>query len=65
MTVLGPADPEKLGPTITHEHLLIDFRVVFQPPAEASQAGLAREENRAAGSNTSRLNSLITESISS
>jgi len=31
-TVLGPVDPESLGATITHEHLLIDFTVVFQPP---------------------------------
>lgn len=44
MTVLGPVDPETLGPTITHEHLLIDFRVVFQPPEVASQAGLALEK---------------------
>lgn len=43
-TVLGPVDPQTLGPTITHEHLLIDFRVVFQQPGEASQAGLAEEK---------------------
>ncbi len=40
-TVLGPIDPSQLGITTTHEHLLIDFRVVFQEPAEASQRGLA------------------------
>ena len=43
-TVLGPVAPADLGPTLTHEHLLIDFQVVFTPPAEASQAGLAREK---------------------
>ncbi len=35
-TVLGPVPPEELGPTTTHEHLLIDFTVMFHPPAEAS-----------------------------
>ncbi len=43
-TVLGPVAPETLGPTITHEHLLIDFRVVFQQPTDASQAGMAEEK---------------------
>ena len=36
-TVLGPARPDELGPTTTHEHLLIDFRVMFDPPTEASE----------------------------
>ena len=44
MTVLGPVDPGTLGPAMTHEHLLIDFRVGFQPPEGASQAGLALEK---------------------
>jgi len=35
-TVLGLVDPQSLGPTMTHEHLLIDFRVMFNPPADAS-----------------------------
>jgi phosphotriesterase-related protein len=35
-TVLGPVDPQTLGPTMTHEHMLIDFRVMFNPPADAS-----------------------------
>jgi phosphotriesterase-related protein len=43
-TVLGPIAPGSLGPTITHEHLLIDFRVVFQEPTVASQAGMAEEK---------------------
>ncbi|MBT4516203.1 MAG: aryldialkylphosphatase [Chloroflexi bacterium] len=42
-TVLGPVDPESLGPTITHEHLLIDFTVVFMEPSNTDDAGLARE----------------------
>ena len=36
-TVLGPVRPEELGPTTTHEHLLIDFLCMFNPPAEASE----------------------------
>ena len=31
-TVLGPVRPEALGPTLTHEHLLIDFLCMFDPP---------------------------------
>jgi phosphotriesterase-related protein len=40
-TVLGPVSPQKLGPTMTHEHLLIDFAMMFTLPAEASQRHLA------------------------
>ena len=36
-TVLGLVPPESLGPTTTHEHLLIDFEVMFTAPSEASQ----------------------------
>jgi phosphotriesterase-related protein len=37
-TVLGTIDPNKLGPIMTHEHLLIDFEVMFtQPPEGTSQ----------------------------
>ena len=35
-TVLGLIRPEELGPTTTHEHLLIDFKVMYHPPAEAT-----------------------------
>ena len=35
-TVLGPVAPSELGPTMTHEHLLIDFLCMFNPPPEAS-----------------------------
>ncbi|MBM3925282.1 MAG: aryldialkylphosphatase [SAR202 cluster bacterium] len=40
-TVLGPIDPGKLGVTMTHEHLLIDFRCVFDEPQESSKKALA------------------------
>ena len=36
-TVLGPVRPEALGPTSTHEHLLIDFQCMFHRPTEASE----------------------------
>ena len=36
-TVLGPIEPDRLGVTLTHEHLLIDLMCYFQMPAEASE----------------------------
>ena len=36
-TVLGSVSPAELGPTMTHEHLLIDFRCMFNPPTEATE----------------------------
>ncbi|MBI2966058.1 MAG: aryldialkylphosphatase [Chloroflexi bacterium] len=42
-TVLGPVDPSDLGLTITHEHFLIDFRVVFLQPKGPGEDALARE----------------------
>ena len=38
-TVLGPIEPESLGVTLTHEHLLIDLACYFQMPDEASLRG--------------------------
>ena len=35
-TVLGTINPEQLGVTLTHEHLLIDLSFNWSPPAEAS-----------------------------
>lgn len=35
-TVLGLVSPESLGITLSHEHLMIDFRVVFKDPKYAS-----------------------------
>ena len=42
-TVLGTVSPENLGPTMTHEHLLIDFGFMFRAPEEASQKHRAYE----------------------
>ena len=38
-TVLGPIEPEDLGITMTHEHILGSFDGVFQIPVEASYRG--------------------------
>ena len=43
LTVLGPIEPAKVGITTTHEHLLIDFSVVFTEPKEASERLLMDE----------------------
>jgi phosphotriesterase-related protein len=40
-TVLGAVGPEALGVTLPHEHLLIDFKVMFAEPAVASDKGRA------------------------
>jgi phosphotriesterase-related protein len=40
-SVLGPLAPETLGVTLPHEHVLIDFRVMFAEPAAASDLGRA------------------------
>ena len=45
-TVLGPIAPEQLGPTTTHEHLLIDFSCMWHPPAEATERARALEPVR-------------------
>ena len=38
-TVLGPVEPDVLGPTMTHEHILGSFDGVFPTPVEASYKG--------------------------
>ena len=43
-TVLGPVEPSTLGPTTTHEHLIIDFTFMFREPEGAEAQRLAREE---------------------
>ena len=43
-TVTGPVDPATLGPTMTHEHLLIEFTTMFVEPEEASQKFLAHQK---------------------
>ena len=42
-TVLGPVSPQELGPTSTHEHLLIDFSCMFVPSEEASERHKAHQ----------------------
>ena len=44
LTVQGPIEPARVGVTTTHEHLLIDFNVVFTEPTEASQRLLMDEK---------------------
>src|ERR1700682_4656981 len=41
LTVLGAVDAESMGVTLPHEHLLIDFEVMFKERAAASDKGLA------------------------
>lgn len=41
-TVLGPVNPDRLGITHTHEHILINFQRFFHEPEEASEKALAR-----------------------
>ena len=36
-TVLGTVDPHRLGPTLTHEHLLVDVECYLVEPDEASE----------------------------
>jgi phosphotriesterase-related protein len=43
-TVTGPVDPSTLGPTMTHEHLLIEFSTMFVEPEEASRKFLAHQK---------------------
>lgn len=42
-TVLGAIAPETMGVTLPHEHLLIDFSVMFAEPATAGDGGRAAE----------------------
>ena len=42
-TVLGDVGPETIGITLPHEHLLIDFKVMFAEPAAAADKGRAWE----------------------
>lgn len=43
-TVLGPVDPEELGITITHEHLVIDLSVVFVEPKDSPGKQISAEK---------------------
>jgi phosphotriesterase-related protein len=42
-TVLGAVAPDAIGVTLPHEHLLIDFKVMFAEPAAASDKDRAWE----------------------
>jgi phosphotriesterase-related protein len=42
-TVLGAIEPAAAGITLPHEHLLIDFKVMFSEPAAAADKGRAWE----------------------
>ena len=39
MTVLGSIEPDKLGVTITHEHLLVDITAWFSEPEDPAASG--------------------------
>ena len=41
MTVLGPIEPDALGITLTHEHLLSDLRVWCEEPEDEAQKAFA------------------------
>ncbi len=41
--MLGPIAGEAMGITLPHEHLLIDFEVMFREPANGAERGLARQ----------------------
>src|SRR5437867_4454154 len=43
LTVLGAVDAETMGVTLPHEHLLIDFEVMFREPVAASEKALAHQ----------------------
>ena len=48
LTVKGPIEPSQLGKTICHEHLFIDFRVVYQDPPSIKdiKKSLEKVQNR-------------------
>ena len=41
MTVLGPVSADELGPTLTHEHLVVDLTCYWRPPEDASRRAIA------------------------
>jgi phosphotriesterase-related protein len=43
LTVLGAVDADTMGVTLPHEHLLIDFAVMFSEPRAASDKALAQQ----------------------
>jgi len=53
-TVLGPIAAADMGVTLPHEHLLIDFKVMFVEPAAAGDKGRAWEPVTPPTTRTSR-----------
>ena len=45
-TVLGAIQPDDLGVTLTHEHLLIDLAFHREPPSEASLREISTGRSR-------------------
>jgi phosphotriesterase-related protein len=45
-TVLGPVPAEELGVMLPHEHLLIDFRLMYREPDGSAGRGLAQDPVR-------------------
>ena len=43
-TVTGPIDAERLGVTLTHEHLIVDLESIFTEPPAPDQKALAYEK---------------------
>lgn len=46
VTADGPLDPGELGPTLTHEHILIDLTSHSREPVDEAERELAREPPR-------------------
>lgn len=42
-TVLGDIDPAAMGPTLSHEHLSIDLKRIFQEPADPRDRAMAHK----------------------
>lgn len=42
-TVLGDIAPEQLGPTLCHEHLLVDLKKIFQEPSDEEGRRLSHQ----------------------
>ena len=38
-TVLGMVDLKQLGPTMMHEHILVDVTSIFEPPQNSQREG--------------------------
>src|ERR1700738_31378 len=59
MTVCGPIDPSKLGPTLAHEHILCDLSTAFEIPSDPSLAAEALQPVGLANASRVRQNALF------